>query len=385
MIKKIFSLFFLCSYFIANAQYTRVINSNRPGFSESPYSVGSGIYQLENGLFYGSSTIVPTFTIPKSFGYQLIFRTSFFSDKLEFNTNIKIQKDQVAFKNIFTSHYFVSGLSEFSFGAKYLFYEPTLTDRSKEIRSWKRKFAFDWKSVVPSIAGYVGFNTNFVNSVHKLESITPKIGVLLQNNLTSDLNLITNIFYDNIGSQYSEFSHIITATYNLNDEWSTFLEHKATYNKFQTTNDIGTGIAFLANRHLQIDASARVNFDKKTTGVYSGIGFSFRLDRHIDPFILVDEKGNEIIDEKPVYNLEKKNFIGKVFDFFKFKKKEKKVESKYDRKRPVRKRIESVLKKEKKKKTRGGFFDFLKKKDTTEDDSKKTEETEENDETKKNN
>jgi len=77
MNKKILFFFFIGSSHLLNAQYTNVINSNRPGFSESPYSVGSGIYQLETGFFYNSSKIVRTFTIPKSFGYNMFFRTSF--------------------------------------------------------------------------------------------------------------------------------------------------------------------------------------------------------------------------------------------------------------------------------------------------------------------
>ena len=36
----------------SHAQYTEVINSRRPGFSESPYSVGTKVYQVEAGLFY---------------------------------------------------------------------------------------------------------------------------------------------------------------------------------------------------------------------------------------------------------------------------------------------------------------------------------------------
>jgi len=33
-------------------QYTEVINSRRPGYSDSPYSVGTKVYQVEAGLFY---------------------------------------------------------------------------------------------------------------------------------------------------------------------------------------------------------------------------------------------------------------------------------------------------------------------------------------------
>lgn len=60
------------------SQYTDVINSNKPGFSESPYSVGAGIYQFESSVFTRNTRIAPTFSIPKSLGMDFLFRTSFF-------------------------------------------------------------------------------------------------------------------------------------------------------------------------------------------------------------------------------------------------------------------------------------------------------------------
>lgn len=384
MNKKILFFFFIGSSYLLNAQYTNVINSNRPGFSESPYSVGSGIYQLETGFFYNSSKIVRTFTIPNSLGYNMVFRTSFFNEKLEFNSNFTLQKDKVAFKNVFTSDYNTTGISDLSFGAKYLVFHQKYEDKSKEIRSWKRRQAYDWKRAIPSVAIYLGVNTNLVNDIYKLEGLTPKIGVLLQNNLSKELNIITNIFYNNIGSSYSEVSYIVTGTYAINEDWSAFLEHKGTYNKYQINNNFGTGIAYLSSRHFQVDASTRLNFNGKTTEFYAGIGFSFRLDRHVPEFDLLDRKGNIIVDEKPV-STKRKKFFGRLLDFFKFKKKAKENKNKYDRKRPVRKRIESTTKKESKKKKKGGFFSFLKRKKKKTDDTKKKDDTKEKDDTKNDN
>lgn len=383
MSKKILFFFFICSSFLLNAQYTTLINSNRPGFSESPYSVGTSIYQIETGVFYNSSKIVRFFTIPKSFGYELTFRTSFFDEKFEINTNLAFQKDKVAFKNVFQSEYYTTGISDFSIGAKYLVFQQKYEDKSKEIRSWKRKHAFDWKRAIPSVAVYLGINTNMVNNIYKLESLTPKAGVLLQNNLSNRFNIITNIFYDNIGSDYSEMSYIVTGTYILNEKWSTFLEHQGSYNKYFINNDFGTGLAYLSGRHFQIDASTRLNFNGKTTEFYAGLGFSFRLDRYTPPFVEVDEKGNKVNDDIPV-KPKKKNFFGRLIDFFKFKKKEApKKEETYKRKRPERKRIQSTVIPEKKKKKKKGFFSFLKRK--KKDNTKKKEDTKKNDDSKSEN
>ena len=48
-------------------QYTEVINSNKPGFSESPYSVGTGVYQFENSLFLKNLNTKNLFSIIISF------------------------------------------------------------------------------------------------------------------------------------------------------------------------------------------------------------------------------------------------------------------------------------------------------------------------------
>ena len=95
-------LFFLLSQTLF-AQYTNIINSNRPGFSESPYSVGTKVYQLETSLLYESTDIHPTFSKSQSYGVDFLFRTSFFKEKLEFNLNLAYQNEQISFQNIFNS------------------------------------------------------------------------------------------------------------------------------------------------------------------------------------------------------------------------------------------------------------------------------------------
>ena len=134
-----FMVFFLVGSISFFAQYTNVINSNKPGFSESPYSVGTGVYQFESNLFFRSTNTIPTFSKPQSLGLDFMFRTGLLLEKLEFNARIAYQEDKVAFKNIFTSHYFNAGFSLMTIGAKYLVYAPKYKDKSKEIRSWKKR------------------------------------------------------------------------------------------------------------------------------------------------------------------------------------------------------------------------------------------------------
>ena len=338
---------FIISFFIGSvmvfAQYTEVINSNKPGFSESPYSVGKGVYQFESNIFLRNTSISTTFSKPQSLGIDMLFRTSFFLDKLELNAQLTYQKDKIAFKNIFTSHYFTSGLSRMTIGAKYLVYQQTYKDKSKEIRSWKRKNSFDITRLIPSVAVYLGMNTDFVNNIHKTGSITPKVGVLLQQNLTQDFNVITNFYYDNIGTDFAQYSYIITLTQSFSNRWSAFFENQMVIQKYQNNINLGAGLAYLYNRNLQFNTSARLIFEGKTQGYYAGLGVSYRIDKHQDPFIEIDNKG-KALKETPNSNYNKKqsNFFNRFLNIFKKKAKSSRTRSKKSRKTKSKKRRSGI-------------------------------------------
>ena len=338
---------FVISFFIGSvtvfAQYTDVINSNKPGFSESPYSVGKGVYQFESNVFLRNTAITSTFSKPQSLGIDLLFRTSFFLDKLELNAQLTYQKDKVAFKNIFTSQYFTSGLSNMTIGAKYLVYQQAYKDKSKEIRSWKRKNAFDLARLIPSVAVYLGMNTDFVNDIHKTGSITPKMGLLLQQNLTQDFNVITNFYYNNIGSNFAQYSYIITLTQSFSNRWSAFFENQMVFQKDQDNLDLGAGLAYLYSRNLQFNTSARLLFEGKTQGYYAGLGVSYRINKHQDPFKELDNEGGNL-KETPIskYNKKQSNFFNRFLNIFRKKAKGSRTRSKKSRKTKSRKRKSGI-------------------------------------------
>lgn len=366
MIKKFFTIFLLFINFFIETQYTEIINSNRPGFSESPYSVGTGVYQFETSLFFRRTPIKSMFSNPQALGLQLHFRTSFFLEKLELNLTTSLQRDKIAFRNVFESSYNQTGLGELTLGAKYLVYEPKYTEKGKEIRSWNKRHGFDLKRWIPNVAVYAGVNFNsFLTEYHNRTGISPKAGVLLQNDFSKQFNLITNIYYNYIGSELPEWSYIITGTYNFNDTWAGFAEHQAMFNEEEQRSNLGLGLAYLYNNNLQFNTSLRATFQEQSIGFYASLGASYRIDRHIDEFVELDEFGNRIEDgDTETY---KKGFFGRLFDKIKgiFKKKEDKIDvdtkegEKTEKEPSGRKRQKSVLddiikkdKKDKKKKTK---------------------------------
>jgi hypothetical protein len=364
--KNLFLKFFITLIvFISSstqAQYTDVINSNKPGFSESPYSVGTGVYQFETNVFYKNTSIEPTFSIPESFGADLLFRTSFFLEKLELNAQLTYQKDEVTFHNVFTSQYSNSGLSKFTIGAKYLLFQPEYTDKTKEVRSWRKRHAFDKKRLIPSVAFYLGVNTDVVDDLYKTESISPKLGVLLQQNITDRFNIVYNGYYDKIGTDFFELSYIITATQNLNYNWSGFIEHQAIFKKEQNNLNIGAGLAYLVNEDFQLNTSARFLKEGKSQGFYGGFGISYRIDTHSDSYTDLDDSG-QVIKDTPIsrYNKKQNGFFSRIFSVFKKK----------DKKKSVRKRSRKRTSTKEKK---GGFLGlFGKKKAKEETDIEKLE------------
>jgi outer membrane putative beta-barrel porin/alpha-amylase len=304
--KRVFLVLILFNCFqIVNAQYTEIINSKRPGFSESPYSIGTDVFQFETGLFHRYSNNESLLARPKTIGGELYFRYGKFLEKLELNAKIAYQFDEV--KNPFNTNYNINGISELTFGAKYLIYEQNYTDKSKEIRSWKRKMAFDKKRLIPSVGVFAGVNTNFLGKDFKENELSIKGAILLQNDFSDRLVLLTNLIADKILSESNEYSYIATMTYALNYKWSYFIESQGIFEKgYNPKFHFGTGIAYLFSDDMQLDISTRTNFFEDYSFLYSSIGVAWRLDRHSD----------EVVQKSPSKNSNRRkkgNFFTRLF------------------------------------------------------------------------
>lgn len=283
--KRVFLIvLLLISFQNIQAQYTEIINSKRPGFSESPYSVGTDVYQFEAGLFYRDSNTKNLFESTNTFGGELFFRFSKFIERLEVNLNIAYQSDEI--NDPLNVSEKISGISDLRFGAKYLIYEQKYTDKSKEIRSWKKRNSFDKKRLIPSVGIYGGVNTNFLSDAYKKEDLTFKGAVLLQNDFSDRLVLLTNLVVDEITAENMLYSYIVTMTYAISQNWSFFAENVGKYqNTYRPNYQFGTGVAYLFSPDLQLDASLRTNLFANDSYMFASAGISWRLNKHQDALI----------------------------------------------------------------------------------------------------
>lgn len=311
--KSLFSTFLVLIAFVhfTNAQYTEVINSRRPGFSDSPYSVGTGIYQVEGGLFYknvGNYLYYDTELDrgvsygSTSFGTDIMLRTGQFLEKLEFNLDMAVLTENRDYSRPADSSASGFGFSKLTLGAKYLVYKPEYTDKSKEIRSWKKRHSFDKRRLIPAVGVYAGLNTNLLTDLYKNpDGISPRFAVFTQNDLSERLIVLFNFIADYAFTDQSENSYILTVTYALTEQFSVFGENQGFFRK-NVPNDFqfGAGGAYLINKDMQADLSARMILDERGDNTYIiGGGLSWRLDRHKDKLIVNKTNNDEEGVAKP--------------------------------------------------------------------------------------
>src|SRR5690606_2442747 len=75
--------FFVLLPTLLSAQYTDVINSNRPGRAVSAYSVGKNVVQAEVGLLYEQQDNADLNSDSNIFGTDYAFRYGLFFEELE--------------------------------------------------------------------------------------------------------------------------------------------------------------------------------------------------------------------------------------------------------------------------------------------------------------
>jgi len=371
MIKSFWLFILLGISQLITAQYTDIINSNRPSFSTSPFSIGTYVYQVETGFYYRKSQIKKRFSNPKSIGYKLNLRYSHFDEKLEFDLDLDYRFDRIAFRNLFTSYKNINGLSGFTVGAKYLIYTQEYEDKSKEVRDWKKRTAFDKNRLIPSVGVYFGINTPLVNGYYG-PKLSPKLAVFLQNDITNRYIILTNFIADKLGTTQASYTYIITETYALNDKYSIFLENLGRYNvNYGNEMHFAAGAAYLKSNNLQLDASLRILIEGKSLGAFLGFGVSWRLDNHSAHVkITADKRSKERIiankNRDKSTNAKKKNALQHIYIKSKKLRKPKSIK-KTKRIKSKKRRIKKIprtnrVKKSKKKGVLKGLFKKRRKK-----------------------
>jgi len=275
---------------IVNAQYTDVINSNRPGKSMSAFSVGKTVIQAELGVYGVTEKHDLLEYQAKGMGSDLNLRYGAFLEQLELNLDLQYQNDQ--YENYY-ENYNRKAFKQSTIGAKYLIYDPNKNYEAEVNQlSWKANHRFKFRTLIPAVGVYAGLNLNLSNNEFSFASdpkMSPKAMLITQNQLGKSV-VVTNIIADKIGTEFPSYGYIATLTRGFTPEWIGFVETQGYISNYYADNVLRGGAAYLIQENIQLDANFGVNFKNTPTILLGGIGISWRFDENYSDILLRSSK-----------------------------------------------------------------------------------------------
>ena len=302
----------------ALAQYTDVINSNRPGLSVSAYAVGKSVIQLEAGLFYEQSDHELFNTESNIWGTDISLRYGLLFERLELNYEGSFQNQNITFTDVGTSE----NLTDFSrnrVGLKYLVYDRYKSEERNKpnLYSWRANNVFQFKNLIPSVSIYGGATFNLGDNPFYVgdPTVSYRGMVATQSKLTPRFVLITNLAYDRITTDFPEMSYLVSLSYGFrNPKWSTFVENQGVQSDRYSDILLRGGVAHLLTDDLQVDFNLGASFKNTPSRIFVTAGASYRFDLHTDALKAIDEQdadGNGGAIKKNTMNKKKRKKNGK--------------------------------------------------------------------------
>ncbi len=283
---------------LLHSQYTDVINSNRPGLSVGAYAVGKNVWQLESGAFFEQQDHTLLNTQSNLWGMDLALRYGLLFEALEITYEGTFQNQHITYAN-FDLEDSRTNFSRNRMGLKYLLYDRYKNpERNKpNLYSWKANYGFKFRNLIPSVAVYGGANFVFGDNPFSIEDpiVSPKAMIITQSRLTPRFVLITNLAYDRIGTDYPEWSYLLSLSHAFrNPKWSVFVENQGIQSDRYSDILLRSGVAHLIADNLQADINLGGSFKNTPSRIFVSAGVSYRLDFHKDPIRAIeDQDGGE--------------------------------------------------------------------------------------------
>lgn len=287
-------LFFAFLPALLHAQYTDVINSNRPGRAVSAYSVGKNVVQAEVGLLYEQQDNADLNSDSNIFGTDYAFRYGLLFEQLEINLEGSFITQNITYPD-FGIEGKLTNFSRNRLGLKYLVFDPYKNaERNKpNLYSWRANNVFQWKNLIPAISLYGGANFLFGDNPFYPgdPSLSYRGGVNTQSRLSPRVVLISNIAYDRIGTDFPEWRYALSVSHAFRDpRWSIFVEGQGISGDRYSDIILRTGVARLINPNFQVDFHLGSGFKNSPSRIFAVLGFSYRLDFHKDEMKPIDQQ-----------------------------------------------------------------------------------------------
>ena len=284
-LKLILVIFFCFQFNKTQAQYTDVINSNRPGASQSAFSVGTKVLQFELGSYYvrEKRKVYPNYEV-SGYGVDFDIHYGFWKEALELSIQGVYQNDTKSFNSNANTNNKRSNFKNFNIGAKYMVFDPNKNKENKpNIYSYHANRGFKLSSLIPAVSVATGVNFDGKNNPYTsstAQGISYRGTLITQNNFYGGWVFVTNFMIDRIGTEQTDLSYILTLTHSINPKWVIFGETQGIKSDFYADNLFRIGAGYLLSKNLQFDSAICLNTKDTPSILNINFGISYRLDRH---------------------------------------------------------------------------------------------------------
>ena len=339
-------LFVLFVSSLVSSQYTPIINSNRPGFTQGAFSVGPGVYQLEFGASYRQDRFALLADAKSTgAGFTLDLRTGLILQNLELIYRVDYHNDQLSFNNPSGRlSYNRAGTKKNTLGFKLLLFDPFRNSEwyKPDTKSYKANKGVRAIDLIPAVSLYLGSELNLGNIYPYGEPFSPIFDLisptLKQNQISGEVKLITqNHFLNNfvivtnwgrryLGSAYEQNFMSSSLMIPIKKRLMGFVEQISVDSKLSTDVFLSAGAVYLINENIQVDAFLSHTFKNTPSMFAAGIGVSYRIDRYNDNGIPQEIK--ELRKQRKKNRIDRKMNAEKIKEFSSRERERKKAERK---------------------------------------------------------
>jgi hypothetical protein len=339
-------LFSLLVSSVVSSQYTPIINSNRPGFTQGAFSVGPGVYQLEFGASYRQDRFASLADAKSTgAGLTLDLRTGLILQNLELIYRVDYQSDQISFNNASGRlTYNRAGTKKNTLGFKLLLFDPFRNAEwyKPNTKSYKANRGIRAVDLIPAVSLYLGSELSLGNIYPYGEPFSPVFNLLSpaleQNQISGEVMLITqNHFLNNfvlvtnwgkryLGCPYEQNYMSSSLMIPIKKKLLGFVEQVSLNSELSTDVLLTVGAVYLFNENIQVDAFLSHTFKNTPSMFAAGIGVSYRIDRYNDNGIPHEIK--ELRKRRKKNRIDRKMNSEKINDFKDRERERKKGERK---------------------------------------------------------
>ena len=297
-----FCLFLLLISSLVSSQYTPIINSNRPGFTQGAFAIAPGVYQLEFGASYRQDRFASLADAKsEGAGFTLDLRTGLILQNLELIYRVDYHNDKLSFNNPSGRlSYNRAGTKKNTLGFKLLLFDPFRNAEwyKPDTKSYKANRGIRAVDLIPAVSLYLGSELSLGNIYPYAEPFAPVFNLLSpalqQNQISGEVMLITqNHFLNNfvfvtnwgrryLGCPYEQNYMSSSLMIPIKKRLMGFMEQVSLDSELSTDVLLTVGAVYLFNENIHVDAFLSQTLKNTPSMFAAGIGVSYRIDRYND-------------------------------------------------------------------------------------------------------